>query len=217
MAVGYDTHVTTAASSGTTIDCTLTVASNSNRLAVMIITMTQNSPSVSGVAYTSGSGGTWTLLGTHVGGVRMTSIWYSTAPSTGSITARATLATIDLGGAATLYSLYDCDQTTPMDGYVSGGVTNDLTLTSAVGDLGLFGGVFATSPGTITPGTTDYSATPYDFARVQRASGASSIVFDYNDGISRSVSAGNVNAAAAASIHYQRVIGGGGNRVIGGI
>lgn len=145
------------------VDVSLTVASNSNRVLVAMLG-NDTTLTVSGIAFTAGSAtGSWNKLGSIVsgGGTRELEIWTCVGPSTGSITVRATFSGnfTPTDGVMGLYSLYNVDQTTPADGYVSDGsnavVTLSTTLSSGGMVLGMIVGGSAIQP--IVTGTQDYN------------------------------------------------------------
>ena len=122
MAVAIDTSAGgwSGGASVSTLDVTLTVGSNSDRCLVLAISNESTTDTISGVAFTSGSGGTWTKLCGKVGGASTSELWYCVAPSTGSVTVRVTYSAANAGQYAYMWSVYGVDQTTPM----AGGTTN---------------------------------------------------------------------------------------------
>lgn len=159
MAVTIDTQNSGFISeSGTTVSATLTVANQANRVLVALIG-NSTSRTVSGVAYTAGSGGSWAQLGSILnGGAGIEyEIWSSVAPSTGSVTVQATLsATINAGADAVIqvYSLYNVDQVTPVDGYASASNTNTLNVTSDATAMALCSHVSSGDPDPLSGGGT---------------------------------------------------------------
>ena len=192
MAVGYDTGAGNGWGGGTTCDVTLTVAANSNRALTAKVSIDATA-SLSSVAYTSGSGDAWTSVGSQVSGDRKTYIYRSTNPSSGSVTVRFTFSLTFSGnfGRCRVDSYYNVDQTTPCDGFASGGTVTSLAVTSAVGDAAVLVTAANTDIGTVTPGTTDETGT---FYKMHRADGEATVTFTWTNG-SRSVSGCNINAA----------------------
>lgn len=154
MAVTIDTRdADLAGASGTTQQRTITVAANSNRCLFAILG-SASAVDVSGVAFTSGSGGTWT----KVHGVTPLEIWRCTAPSTGSVTVEATWPSSVVDRYMNLYSLYDVDQTTPAGGGVVGSAVNTLSATTGANDMGLFiWAAAANNPSPWSVGTETYA------------------------------------------------------------
>lgn len=148
------------AESGGTVSVTLTVANQSNRALIALIG-NSNNRTVSGVAYTAGSGGSWAQLGSIVVSAQYAyEIWTSIAPSTGSVTVQATLSSaIGAGSDAVieLYSLYNVDQTTAADGYASAPSTETLNVTSSATGMALCSFGASSNPDPIISGTLDLS------------------------------------------------------------
>lgn len=151
VAAGGLTH------SGATNSQTITVAPNVNKALIALIA-NDNTLTVSGVIYTAGSGGAWAKLNSFSTGNHEIEIWSSVAPSNGSVTVQATYSgTITQDANLVLYSLFNVDQTTPLDGYVSGANVVTLTTTLSSGGLILAHVGANTNPGVIITGTEDYN------------------------------------------------------------
>lgn len=150
----------------------LTVANQSNR-ALVILIGNISTLTVSAVAYTAGSGGAWAKLGSIVDSNRELEIWSSVAPSTGSVTAQATFSgnnTLDLN--LVLYSVYNVDQTTPLDGYASVASAATLSTTLSSGGMVIGHVLNGSDPGAITVGNEDYNASNNGFWRGAHNSGS---------------------------------------------
>jgi hypothetical protein len=143
-----------------TVSVTLSVANNSNRVLVALIG-NDNTLTVSGVAFTSGSAsGTWTkLTGSMSNPPREEEIWYVTGPSTGSVTVQATFSgNIVSDGVIVLYSLYNVNQSTPVDTYTSTvATTESLSVSTSASNLVLVMLAAAAAQGAITSGVQDYT------------------------------------------------------------
>src|SRR5438445_1351483 len=131
MSVAVDNfNIAIATAVGSTVSLALAVANNPNRALVALIGV-EGSLTVASVAYTSGSGGTWTKLGsmTTASG-RYQEIWSSVNPSTGVPNVQVTFSvTLTGDGTLMLHSLYNVLQTTPVDTYTTEPTANALTLT----------------------------------------------------------------------------------------
>lgn len=209
MAVSIDGTETITIATGAiaTVSQTKTVASNSNRALVALIA-NDNTLTVSGVAYTAGSGGTWTKLGAIVagGGSRGLEIWSSIAPSSGTVTTQATFSGNigALDGVMTVYSLFGVDQTTALDGYVSNGATSvaSIAVTTTTGSLALAQLITNATPGAGKNGTTqDATNSNNELYFVGHNTGSGSLVTGWTtDPAGRGINACNVRAAASGFV-----------------
>lgn len=174
-------------------DVSLTVAANSNRMLVAMIDNTA-SRTVSSVAYTAGSGGAWTLLGSAVtGGGNDVEIWYSSAPSTGAITVRTTYSGTmgAFDGNVVLYSLYNA--TTPTT-YTSDVVGTSPTISLSLSAGGMMLGECVAN-GALTPvltGTQDYDNSSNDIHNAAHNTGSGSVTITWTG----AANARGINACA---------------------
>lgn len=151
---------TASSASLTTVSTSLTVASNSTRAMIALIGNNQAATALTvvSVAYTAGSGGAWAKLGSIIAssGANGLEIWYSTGPSTGSVTAQATMSGTGAGGSnnLVLYSVYNAP--TPADTYTSS-IAATVSISVAASGLVLAYLISNGSPGAITQGVQDYS------------------------------------------------------------
>lgn len=154
------------------------VGTNGNRALVALIS-NDNTLTVTGVAYTAGSGGSWgSAIGTVVDGNREYEIWVSKAPTTGLVTVQATLSG-NIGafdGVMVLYSMYNVDQTTPVDGYAStiAAVAN-LAVVISSGGMSLVHIGCNASPGVITQGIEDAALSGNSIWRSAHNTGSGSV------------------------------------------
>lgn len=203
MAVAYDTQ-TTVFNYGATQTATLTVGSNSNRILVAIFCYTGTSANkVTAISYSAGSGGTWTRLGGAQCSNIITSveIWYSIAPSTGSVTVSPTFTgTADF--LFTCASFYNADQTTGMNGFASSDGSVSVSITTTSGDYAVAGIIKTASPDPITAGTVMGSGGTDQIERTGRAaaSGSSTTIAWTTNTIYTMTAGGNVIQAAASSL-----------------
>lgn len=202
-AVAYDTSGSALSSSGTTIDKTITVGSNSNRVLVLLQSSDSAANHVSTVAYTAGSGGTWTLVANTKtnNGQRESEIWCSIAPSTGSVTVRVTMVNTIVGDAANdLHSFYNADQTAPCEGGTSGGIVSSIGVTTQSDSMAAYVVVTPGGPGTFSGAATASDSQVafnafHDFLHGTGNGGTLTLSWTNS---ARSVSALNIKAAAAA-------------------
>lgn len=121
------------AATNTTLDVTLTVANNTNRVLVLLIGGGGVTEGV--VSSVTGAGGTWTSVGSGSGLQMKGTVYKNIAPSTGSQTAHISWASgTSQPSGACLYSYYNADQTTGVDSFQFRSTTGDLTVVSASGD-----------------------------------------------------------------------------------
>lgn len=187
-----------------TCDVSITVASgNSNRLLVVIAnTDTDTDVDITSVAFTlqGGSANTdafsYFNFASDVG--RRQEVWYFIAPAEGNATIRATFASA-VGGSVAAYSLYNVDQTTPLDGFVKGGAGLSLNVTSATDDYCIAEFVDNGATPSYTSGTNDLNVAGNSvFGKTGYANGAATVTFTVTTtGGIRGSCAFNVNAAAA--------------------
>lgn len=208
MAVTIDTQNSTLiAESGTTVSVTLTVANQSNRALVALIG-NSSSRTISGVAYTAGSGGAWAKLGSILNGGAGVEyeIWSSVAPSTGSVTVQATFSsTINAGsdGVIEMYSLYNVDQTTPVDGYASAPSTETLNVTSDATGMALCSHISVSNPDPLSGGgTNDLSDANNNFWRAAHFQTGPTATFTWVAASPRVINGCNVRAVAAAPSNF---------------
>lgn len=155
--VAFDTFTASAiTTSGTTATTgNFTVASNTNRALVCFVS---NRSTLTGtaVAYTAGSGGTFAMLDEVTSGVYRTEVWYSVAPSTGTVAVQATYSgTITSDANIVCHSLYNVDQSTPLDGYAEGAAAS-ISITKSTGGMAIALMMSSGDPGAITAGTLTY-------------------------------------------------------------
>lgn len=161
------------------IPVSLTVAAGSNRALVFLIGNGADL-TVSSIAYTAGSGGTWARLGgTSNAGLRELEIWSSVAPSTGAVTVQVTMSgnVTPSDGVGVLYSLQNVDQGTPLDGYASneGAVTISTTLSSGGMVLGQL--IAQANAAPILVGSEDYSNATNEFWKAGHNSGSGTLTW----------------------------------------
>ena len=179
MAVGYDTQ-TTVFDASTGVPASLTVASNSNRLLVAVFCYTgTNANKVTSAAYTAGSGGSWTRLGGAQCSQLQISveIWYSIAPSTGSVTITPTFTGVS-DFLMTVASFYDADQTTGMNGFASADGSATVNVTTTSGDYAVAGLTSSSAHSPIVSGTQmgSGSSAQVHYTGRNAASGASTTI-----------------------------------------
>lgn len=203
-ATALDTNGSAIASSGTTIDKTITVGSNSNRVLVLLQSSDSAANHVSSVAYTSGSGGTWTLVANTKtnNGQRESEIWCSIAPSTGSVTVRVTMVNTIAGDATNdLHSFYNADQTAPCNGGTNGGIVSSIGVTTQSDSMAAYVVLTPGGPGTFSGAATASDSQAafngfHDFLHGTGNGGTLTLTWTNS---ARSVSAINVKAAASAA------------------
>lgn len=179
------------------VSVSLTVASNANKVLVALIG-SDATLTVSSVAYTSGSGGAWAKLNSASAGAREYEIWSSVAPSNGSVTVQATYSGNFGGGdgVVQLYSLYNVNQSTPINNYASGGTVDSLVVTSDANGLALCGFCAAGNPDPLTGGgTNDMSDVNNSAWRAAHFNSSPTATFTYATGFGRLTNGCNVVAA----------------------
>lgn len=183
---------------------TSTIAANPNRCLVALL-VNGISLTVSGIAYTLGSG-TWNKLGSVVagGGTRNLEIWSSVAPvdSGGSVTIQATHSgnfAVNDDGWLVLYSLYNVDQGTPVDGYASDGGASTVTLSTTVTAGGMMLCQLVSGGGVITPmvtGIQDFTTTNNLVCVAGHNTGSGTVFCTWTNAVNgRGINACNVRAA----------------------
>lgn len=180
---------------------------STNRAIVAIVMFNGSSlPSITAVSYTAGgtSASAFALVGSRTGTNSAGFIYASTNPdASATVTVK-----VDLSGNLSagsqdmslhLFSLYDIDQTTPCDGFVSGTGVNTLAVTSATNNYTLCG---AASPsGAIaswTSGTAAHEYINFGFANTAQQAGAATCTFTWNTSTNATGVACNIYASGAA-------------------
>lgn len=203
--VAFDTGVINDAGTGTTVSQAITVADNPNRILIAVVGSGEAPAlSVTGVAYTSGSGGTWSSIGVLGGDDRITEFWASIGPSTGSVTAQATFSGAANGGSVlALISLHGALQTS-----VAAACTNytenntsgvvSLTVTTATDGMAIVVCQSNSSIGAIVNGTQAFTpAGPTIRNGGYRSDNAGSTVISWTTSTpGRGIGGFNVNPAA---------------------
>lgn len=163
MAVALDTFAGIIRTSTNTIPVSLTVASGHSNLALVFLIASENNLTVSSVA--GGGGGAWAKIDSVASAPFNFEIWALAGPSTGSVTATATMSgTITPDNNGVLYSLYNVDQTTVADGYASG-TGHSLSTTLSSGGMVIAQLDAGGDPGVIVTGTEDYNSVNNAFWR----------------------------------------------------
>lgn len=210
MAVTYDTsNYALTGIGGTTQSVTLTVGNNANRCLVLIGGAESTTQSITGVTFTSGSGGTWTNFRTKVGTFETVEIWRCLAPSTGSVTVQATWSASVIDRFLALYSLYDVDQTTPLANGADSTGSTTLNVTTGANDLAI---VLATSASAAinswSAGTLDHAAVNSQYWTAGRATGNPTSTVTTNGSTNAVMTGCAVQVAAAAGQPTMRRLGG---------
>lgn len=161
--VAFDAFDSAINSAGTTTRTgNFTVGSNTNPALVAML-INENNLTVSTVSYVSSNGGTWTRApnGAYDNNPRMFEMWYSVGPAAGTTNIEVTWSGA-LGGAdgvIGMYSLYNVDQVTPVDGCQST-ASNTLTASTiaSAGGWRIAGLLASNDPGAISTGTLSFSS-----------------------------------------------------------
>lgn len=182
--VAIDTSAGLFRTSTNLVPVSLTVAAGTNRALIFLIG-NQNTLTVSSVAYTTGSGGAWSKIGSVITGVFDFEIWASIGPSTGAVTAQATMSgTITPDTDGVLYSMQNVDQTTPADGYNSAFPSvNTVSTTLSSGGMVLAQYAGGSAPGAITSGAEDYTDVNNAFWRAGHNSSTGTVAWTNNGDI----------------------------------